>query len=59
MVKITWKVGDTVVISAKSSSMGKGKRQKVTKINEKFTIFKGRYRCKHKFIVLIRDHQKI
>ena len=58
MVKITWKVGDTVVISAKSSSTGKGKRQKVTEINEKFTIFKGGYRCEHKFIIPIQDHQK-
>ena len=58
MVKITWKLGDAVVISGKSSSMGKGKRQTVTEINEEFTIFKGGYRCEHKFIIPIQDHQK-
>ena len=38
--------------------MGKGKRQKVTQINEKLTIFKLGYRCEYKFIIPIQDHQQ-
>ena len=58
MVKITWKVGDRILISGKASSLGKGKRQTVTDITEEFTMFKGGLRCKHKFVIPIQDHQK-
>ena len=49
--KITWKKGDVVFISGTSSSKGKGKRQQVLKINEKFTFLVGGYRTLHKFII--------
>ena len=49
--KITWKKGDIVLISGTSSSMGKGKRQQVLKINENFTFLVGGYRILHKFII--------
>ena len=37
--------------------MGKGKRQKIMKINEKSTLFKGGYSCEYKFIIPIQDQQ--
>lgn len=49
--KITWKKGDVVFISGTSSSMGKGKRQQVLKINENFTFLVDGYRTLHKFII--------
>ena len=49
--KITWKKGDVVFISGTSSSMGKGKRQQVLKINDNFTFLVGEYRTLHQFII--------
>ena len=43
--------GDVVFILGTSSSMGKGKRQQVLKINENFTFLVGGYRTLHKFII--------
>ena len=51
--KITWNKGDVVFISGTSSSMGKGKRQQVLKINENFTFLVGGYRTLHTFIIAL------
>ena len=52
-INITWKKGDVVFIAATSSSMAKGRRLKVLKLNDNFTFLVGGYRTLHKFIIPI------
>ena len=52
-INITWKKGDVVFIARTSSSMAKGKRLQVLKLNDNFTFLVGGYRTLHKFIIPI------
>ena len=52
-INITWKKGDVVFIAGTSSSMAKGRRLKVLKLNDNFTFLVGGYRTLHKFIIPI------
>ena len=58
MVQITWKIGDYIFMDRTASSMGRGKKHKVTKLTEQFTIVRGGLRCEHKFINPIQKPPK-
>ena len=58
MVQITWKIGDYIFMDRTASSMGRGKKHKVIKLTEQFTIVKGGLRCEHKFINIIQKPPK-